>query len=234
MSDSGNGRATAQEIIESITSSMRQGIEDLYTRRLAPKHFRVHLHSSDFARLEGIFRELQADANRALDETLDSLNQSRRGSWLGCLKRWFRERSPGRWTGEERGRLPLCHRRGLQVRPLIKPEGAWQITFHRNEDPASRAGEIVIETTLSEPLSPPVPGEEVPSNAVRIVYRTRHSDRTKASGQPPAARSPRKQTWNFPAVGARLTEIVWAQERGGINRYSLDWSLRNGEYGSPT
>ena len=214
MNDPREEAVIADEIIESILSSLRQGIEDLYTRRLAPKLFRVHLHSSDFARLEGIFRELQGDAHRALDESLDSFNQSRRGSWLECFKRWFHGRSPESWPGEERVRLPFCQSRG-QLQPLIKPEGGWQITFHHNEDPTGRPGEIIIDTVLFNPLSPSVAGEGVPRKSARVIYRTRQPGRASASGQPLGTRSPHPLALDSPTVREKLTQILRAKERGG-------------------
>ncbi|MGA1367877.1 MAG: FHA domain-containing protein [Blastocatellia bacterium] len=213
MNDPREKAVTAGEIIESILSSLRQGIEDLSTRRFSPNLFRVHLHSSDFARLEGIFEQLQEEANQALDESLDLTYPSRQASWWESFRQWFRGRSPGRLLGGERSRLPRWQRR-TQIQPWIKPEGGWQITFAHQEGLVSRPGEIIIDMILSEPSSSAVPGEVGAPKSFCIIHRTKHPDRANATGKPAATSSRRGGDRRPSTIPERLTQIPWVRERG--------------------
>ena len=213
MNDPREKVVTADEIIESILSSMRQSIEDLPTRRFSPSLFRVHLHSSDFDRLEEIFEQLQDKAKQALDESLDLTYPSRQGSWWESFRQWFRGRPPGHSPRGERSRLPLGQKR-TQIQPLIRPEGGWQITFAHEEGLVSRPGEIIIDTILSEPLSSAVPGDVGSSKNVCIIYRTKHPDRTNASDQPAASPSSIGGDRRATTIPERLAQIPRVRERG--------------------
>lgn len=205
MNDYRDSTATAHQIIESITSSMRQGIEELSARRLAPGVFRVYLHSTDFARLKGVFGELQEEALRALDESLDSLNQSTGGECFRWLGHRFLKRFPLFLAFGERFRSSLGQR-AARVQPLIKPESGWQVTFHLNEDPEGKPGGIVIDTLLSEGLT---------TKSVRLLYRTDPHDRAKSLDQQITSSLSRKGTRINPTVRKRLTRILWPNEREG-------------------
>ncbi|MFZ4629288.1 MAG: FHA domain-containing protein [Blastocatellia bacterium] len=213
MNDPREETVTGREIIESITSSMRQWIE-APPRRPPPHLVRVHLHSTDFARLEGVFRELQEEAGRELRECLDTLNGSRQDSRFGCLSWWLLGRSAGRWLDGWRSRLPLCLQRA-QVWPLIEPEGGWQITFHHQEDLVGRPGEIIIETIHSGPLSVPVPGSGGSAKSVQMIHRTKHPDRANAKGEPADASSSSGGETRHLTVRERLAPTHWVSKRGG-------------------
>ena len=47
----------AREIILAIGDNMREGLEPLLTRTLAPSLYQVYLHADDHDRLRGVFRE---------------------------------------------------------------------------------------------------------------------------------------------------------------------------------
>jgi hypothetical protein len=214
--------ATASEIIASIISSMRLGIEDLHTRRLAPGIFRVYLHSTDYVRLEGIFEELQEDSFRALDQSLDSLNRSVGRGWIGSLSHWLQER----WSR-------LTSTPAIEtVRPVIKPERGWQISFHTLKDPAGQPGEVVIDTILSASSQP---DSEEGARVRRTLHRLHNPEGLKAPGvptKPPTGRlisrsgeGHSRPLWTGRQVDD-LPVLAWISFQGAVGRRSYAMSKK--------
>jgi hypothetical protein len=86
-------RRAASDLIDAIVENMRSSLEPLKYTTLAASRYTVYLSSAEFARLEGILPRLEAEARRALDEELATLNApSRLGRHLPWLKRTSRER----------------------------------------------------------------------------------------------------------------------------------------------
>ena len=166
-----NGIASGRLIIESIVEAMTAGLEELYTKTIAPELFQVYLHTSDYHRLEGIFRELQEEAATALDQRIERLNWTlargpRRG--LAIVRRWVaqipiwqlaRLAQPGEGPGGE-----------LEGRRVAKPRNGWQVTFNRNEDPEAMPGDIVIDAILMLPPRVEL-GAGMTTTSVRTIRR---------------------------------------------------------------
>ena len=158
-----NGIASGRLIIESIVEAMMAGLEELYTKTIAPELFQVYLHASDYHRLEGIFRELQEEAATALDQRIERLNWTlargpRRG--LAIVRRWVAQ-------------IPIWQLARL-AQPgegrVAKPRNGWQVTFNRNEDPEAVPGDIVIDAILM--LPPRVEfGAGMTTKSVRTIRR---------------------------------------------------------------
>ena len=172
-----NSTASGRVIIESIVEAMTAGLEDLYTRTVAPELFQVYLHASDFQRLEGILGEMQAEAATALDQRVDSLNRAREGGLRRVVRRLrnvvnlvfgpiLRLCRVGLPSGEVGARL------------IAKPRNGWQITFNRNEDPEAAPGDIVIDAVLMLPPKIEL-GAGMSTRSVRTIIRsTPTSERT--------------------------------------------------------
>lgn len=161
------GIASGRLIIESIVEAMMAGLEELYTKTIAPELFQVYLHASDYHRLEGIFRELQEEAATALDQRIERLNWAlergpRRG--LAIVRRWVAQIPI--WQ------LARLARPGeeLEGRRVAKPRNGWQVTFNRNEDPEAMPGDIVIDATLMLPPRMEI-GVGMTTKSVRTIRR---------------------------------------------------------------
>jgi hypothetical protein len=86
----------AREIILAIGDNMRQGLEPLLTRVLAPSLYQVYLHPDDFDRLRVIFREIEAEAKAHLDRELQALDRQARPAHARLRERLpQRVRAPG-------------------------------------------------------------------------------------------------------------------------------------------
>lgn len=162
--------ASGRLIIESIVEAMTGGLEELYTRTIAPELFQVYLHPSDYRRLEGIFRLLQDEAETALDQEVAAINRS--------LERW-----PQSIVGRLLDRfkpyltqLPGLSRRSLTspgrgAQKVVRPRNGWQVTFNRNEDPDTAVGDIVIDAVLMLPQKAEL-GMGMTTKSVRTIFRT--------------------------------------------------------------
>lgn len=125
---SSTDRATGKDIILDIVENMRAYREELLYSSLVPTAFEVHLHPDDYARLEGIFPAIAAEARRALDEALGRHNRRVGPEWLHKLTR------PGG--------------------PAQPAQEGWSITFFRDENDELRAGEVLIDSRLTLPQTP--------------------------------------------------------------------------------
>ena len=68
-------RVTGRDIVQDIVENMRESLEPLQYRALAPSRYDVVLYGEDFDRLEGILRAIKEDAVRALDEEVCAMNR---------------------------------------------------------------------------------------------------------------------------------------------------------------
>src|SRR5438034_6638092 len=77
-------RRPARDVIEAVVENMRTNLEPLKYSTLAPSRYTVYLHSSEYARLEGIVPILQEQTIRALADELEQLNaRSTIRKWVG-------------------------------------------------------------------------------------------------------------------------------------------------------
>lgn len=122
-------RVTGKDIILDIVENMRAYREELLYSSVVPSSFEVHLHPDDYARLEGIFPAIAAEARRALDEEL--VRQNRRAG-----PDWLRRFTTG--TGG----------------PTQPAQDGWSITFFRDENEELSAGDLLIDSRLTLPQVP--------------------------------------------------------------------------------
>jgi hypothetical protein len=233
-----NGVASGRLIIESIVEAMMGGLEELYTKTIAPELFQVYLHASDYHRLEGVFRELQEEAATALDQRIERLNRAlergpRRG--LATVRRWIAQLPIWRLAGL------TSPGEGTEARRVAKPRNGWQITFNRNEDPEANPGDIVIDAVLM--LPPRVEfGAGMTTRSVRTIIRgdltgqrsgpasrvdtqaeTRLVEPVRSSPEgirsAPSQTSPITSDSTRPAAGARA--LLCYRDQGGARSYEM-------------
>jgi hypothetical protein len=71
-------KLSGRVIIDTILANMRQQVEELRYTKVVPAAYDVYLHADDQQRFESLAPEIAAEAVRALQETLDSLNRPSR------------------------------------------------------------------------------------------------------------------------------------------------------------
>ena len=139
-------RATGRDIVLAIGENMRQSLEPLVTKVIAPSIYQVYLHSDDYDRLRTLFGELEAEARALLDKELERLNRAA----VPPLARLL----PGKKkTGE-----PPAPR-------YVSAEGRWTIRFQEDPNAALAAGDVEV---VSEFARPPEAGYGAGSKTHRI------------------------------------------------------------------
>jgi len=123
-------RRPARDLIEAVLDNMRKNLEPLKYSTLTPTRFTVYVHSTEYARIEGIIPILQGQTVRALADELHRLN--RRSS----IKRWFK-----RLTRDSE--------------PQIDNAGAeWLVEFRPDPDGDMNEGDLLIDSELLLPARP--------------------------------------------------------------------------------
>jgi hypothetical protein len=130
LSHSSSPRLPARDIVDAVVRNMRENLEELPYSRLAPSHYVVYLHPTEFARLEGIVPILQAQTSRALSVELERL--AHRSLWQRSADRVTRS-SP----------------RGLE-----KAGGEWHVTFLPDSDGELEEGAVLVCSELKLPARP--------------------------------------------------------------------------------
>jgi hypothetical protein len=121
-------RATGKDIILDIVENMRSYREELLYSTVVPTSFEVHLHPDDYARLEGIFPAIAAEARRALDEELARQNRRIGPEWLRKL---------------------------TQPSGSSKPaQDGWNISFYRDENDELRPGDVLVDSRMTLAQAP--------------------------------------------------------------------------------
>jgi hypothetical protein len=123
-------RRPARDIIDAVVENMRASREPLKYSILAPSHFTVYLHPSEFARLRDIAPLIQEEAARALTEELDRLNRHTR------VSRWISKLS------------------GQSQPGLRNPAGEWQVEFLADPDGELHEGDLLVDSQLALPGRP--------------------------------------------------------------------------------
>jgi hypothetical protein len=128
-------RRPAGDFIRAVVENMRENREELRYSVVVPSRYTVLLAEDDYARLEGLFPRLQAEAERALNEELTRLN---RQSWL--------RRQVSRWAKQ-------------QAAPLENADAQWHVEFVRDLDgEIHNDGDIVVHSELKLPGEPELAG----------------------------------------------------------------------------
>ncbi|HEX5759574.1 MAG TPA: FHA domain-containing protein [Thermoanaerobaculia bacterium] len=129
-------RASARDVVLAIGENMRQSLEPLVTKTVAPSLYQVYLHADDHDHLRSLFGELESEAKQLLDRELARMN---------------REAVPpvARLLSTVRGRpAPEPAAR------VVSAEGRWTVRFQ--EDPNGRLapGEIEVVSEFARREAP--------------------------------------------------------------------------------
>ncbi len=156
-------RVTGRDIVQDIVENMRQSLEPLQYRMLAPSRYDVVLYGEDFDRLEGILRAIKEDAVRALDEEVLAMNR-------GSLMR------------------RVSAKVGRPAPPVEGALGSWHIEITRDADDELKPGMTLVASSLELPG----PVEYGSGNPTRRVTTIRYEGRTETSREmvTPSASSP--------------------------------------------
>jgi len=130
-------RATARDVVLAIGENMRQSLEPLVTKTVAPSLYQVYLHAGDYDHLRTLLGELEEEAKRLLDKELARLNRDAVPPVARILSM-----VRGRPAPEPASRV-------------VSAEGRWTVRFQ--EDPNARLAPGEIEV-VSEFAQPPAPG----------------------------------------------------------------------------
>jgi hypothetical protein len=182
-------RATGRDIVLAIGENMRQSLEPLVTKTIAPSLYQVYLHGDDHDRLRTLFGELEAEAKTLLDTELARLNRGSAPPFSRILRK---------------------KKEGPEAAPrFVSAEGRWSIRFQ--EDPNGTLGPGDVEV-VSEFARPPESGYGAGSKTHRISttrrlggQMTTQRDAQTAGPAPPVAAAPE------PPGFAR---IVYRDDRG--------------------
>lgn len=200
-------RATGRDVILAIGENMRQSLEPLVTKTIAPSLYQVYLHADDYDHLRTLFGELEEEAKRLLDGELERLN---RGS-LPALSRLLRKKQDG---------TP-------QAPKYVSAEGRWSIRFQEDPNGTLNAGDVEV---VSEFARPPEAGYGLGSKTHRISTTRRFGQMTtrrdtveappSASAAPPAFKAnaegaaPAAVATMESATPEALARIVFQDDRG--------------------
>lgn len=132
-------RATGRDVILAIGENMRQSLEPLVTKTLAPSLYQIYLHPDDYDHLRTIFGELETEAKKLLDDELARMNRVPAPA-LGRLLKTFRKK------GEE----------PAPAEPAMKymsAEGRWIVRFQEDPNGTLEPGDIEVVSEFAQPPS---------------------------------------------------------------------------------
>lgn len=152
-------RAMGRDVILAIGENMRQSLEPLVTKIIAPSLYQVYLHPDDYDHLRTIFAELESEAKALLDAELARLN---RGS-MPALARL------------------LPKKKDAEPPPpkYISAEKQWTVRFQEDPNGTLNPGDVEV---VSEFARPPEAGYGAGSKTHRIST-TRKFGQTQMSSR---------------------------------------------------
>jgi FHA domain len=128
-------RATARDVILAVAENMRNSLEPLVTKTLAPSLYQVYLHAEDYERLRTIFGEIESEAKALLDRELGRLN-----------------RSATPVVGRLVGQVRKVRGKGGPEAParFVSAEGRWSIRFQEDPNALLAPGDIQVVSELAQ------------------------------------------------------------------------------------
>jgi hypothetical protein len=140
-------RVTGRDVIVAIGENMRQSLEPLVTKTIAPSLYQIYLHPDDYDHLRTLFGELEAEAKALLDGELERMN---RGSMPAAFSRLLRNKM----------------KEGTPQAPkFVSAEGKWTIRFQEDPNGTLNPGDVEV---VSEFARPPEAGYGAGSKTHRI------------------------------------------------------------------
>jgi len=181
-------RVTGRDVIVAIGENMRQSLEPLVTKTIAPSLYQIYLHPDDYDHLRTLFGELEAEARALLDGELDRMN---RGS-MPAFSRFLRKKNEG---------TP-------QAPKYVSAEGKWTIRFQEDPNGTLNPGDVEV---VSEFARPPEAGYGAGSKTHRIST-------TRRLGQMTTVRDSTAPMGTLPsavtAAPEALARLLYKDDRG--------------------
>jgi len=180
-------RATGRDIVLAIGENMRQSLEPLVTKTIAPSLYQVYLHADDYDRLRTLFGELEEEAKTLLDAELARLNKGPAPAFTRILRKKKADEPP-------------------PAPKFVSAEGRWSVRFQEDPNGTLNPGDVEV---VSEFARPPEAGYGAGSKTHRIST-------TRKFGQPQMT-TKRDTTANIVNTESRpdaLARLVYQDDRG--------------------
>jgi hypothetical protein len=187
-------RATGRDIVLAIGENMRQSLEPLVTKTIAPSLYQVYLHADDYDRLRSLFGELEEEAKRLLDGELERLNRGAAPAFPRILRK-------------KKDAAPAPPK-------FVSAEGRWTVRFQEDPNGALDPGDVEV---ISEFARPPESGYGAGSKTHRISTTRRLGQMTTRRDTPeaPAATAVMPAaTVAAPQPATGFARIVYRDDRG--------------------
>jgi hypothetical protein len=139
-------RATGRDIVLAIGENMRQSLEPLVTKTIAPSLYQVYLHADDYDRLRSLFGELEEEAKTLLDSELARLNKGPSSPFPSILRKKKADEPPA-------------------APKFVSAEGRWSVRFQEDPNGTLNPGDVEV---VSEFARPPEAGYGAGSKTHRI------------------------------------------------------------------
>jgi hypothetical protein len=189
-------RATGRDIVLAIGENMRQSLEPLVTKTIAPSLYQVYLHTDDYDRLRTLFGELEEEAKTLLDAELARLNRGPGSAFPRILRKK---------KADEPAPAPK----------YVSAEGRWSVRFQ--EDPNGTLGPGDVEV-VSEFARPPEAGYGAGSKTHRIST-------TRKLGQMTTRRDTTESTQVAAGTQAvepaGFARLVYKDDRGAVQTFPI-------------
>jgi FHA domain len=188
-------RATGRDIVLAIGENMRQSLEPLVTKTIAPSLYQVYLHADDYDRLRSLFGELEGEAKALLDNELARLNRGSAPAFPRILRK-------------KKDEPPAAPQ-------YVSAEGKWTVRFQEDPNGTLSPGDVEVISEFARP--PEVSfGAGTKTHRIsttrRLGQMTTHREATAAMARPEAPLGAFSGTVaTGPAGHAR---IVYKDDRG--------------------
>jgi hypothetical protein len=184
-------RATGRDVVLAIGENMRQSLEPLVTKTIAPSLYQVYLHADDYDHLRTLFGELEEEAKKLLDGELARLN---RGAMPALSRLLRKDGAP-------------------QAPRYVSAEGRWSIRFQEDPNGTLNPGDVEV---VSEFARPPEAGYGAGSKTHRISTTRRlgqMTTRRDTTEAPAAGVAPGAATMDS-ATPQAFARILYQDDRG--------------------
>jgi hypothetical protein len=191
-------RATARDVVLAIGENMRQSLEPLVTKTIAPSLYQVYLHPDDYDYLRTLFGEMEAEAKALLDQELERMNRGASPVFSRLLRK---KEAP------------------LPAPKYVSAEGKWTIRFQEDPNGTLSPGDVEV---VSEFARPPEAGYGAGNKTHRISTTRKlgqmstHRETVAASAPvpPPPMPSGASAGTMESAAPAALARLTYQDDRG--------------------
>jgi hypothetical protein len=183
-------RATGRDIVLAIGENMRQSLEPLVTKTIAPSLYQIYLHADDYDRLRTLFGELEEEGKTLLDQELARLNRGAAPAFPRILRKKKDEPPP--------------------APKFVSAEGRWSIRFQEDPNGTLSPGDVEV---VSEFARPPESGYGAGSKTHRIST-TRRLGQMTTRKEAAAVAEESALAGTVATEPAALARIVYKDDRG--------------------